>query len=359
MKRLTYISRYSEELSSEEIAEIGRVSAENNAARGISGVLICLNGIFYQIIEGAASQIDEVYKIIIDDPRHSDVVCLKNNPDAKERMFESWSMETFNLDEQDDLILRPIKTLLETLTSSHRILERYTQPTVLDLIYDGVDPLSVPSTKAEKVILVSDIVSFTQFADTLDAEDVVRLVNVFSEIVSDSVQEYGGQINKFMGDGALAYFDGLAADDALEAGLEILRRLEEAREAADESDPLSALYCGIGLAKGIVIEGNLGSESKRDFTIIGDAVNVAARLEALTRRVARWIIFSQSVADALDNRWDIVGSRDYVLKGKREGVKFCSVNRQVARKTKKNHEIIRSIEERLESLSDQPTTANA
>ncbi|MFP4376610.1 MAG: BLUF domain-containing protein [Spirochaetales bacterium] len=356
MKRLTYISRFTNDLSAQEIAEIGRVSAKNNSARGISGVLICLNGIFYQIIEGEAAEIDRVYETILADPRHSDVVCLKNEADAAERIFGEWSMETFNLDEKDDLVLQPVTTLLETLTSSHQILERYTQPTVLDLIYDGVDPLTVPSTKVEKVILVSDIVSFTQFADALEAEEVVRLVNTFSRIVSDAVLEYGGQINKFMGDGALAYFDGLAADDALKAGLSILKRLQQARDSAGDSDPLSVLYCGVGIARGVVIEGNLGSESKRDFTIIGDAVNVASRLEALTRRVPRWIIFSQSVTDALDDSWDVVGSKDYVLKGKREGVRFYSVNRPEALKEKKNAEIIRSIGERIGSLSDRRTS---
>lgn len=97
----------------------------------------------------------------------------------------------------------------------------------------------------------------------------------------------GGVINKLLGDGVLAYFHGESSDGAIRAALELLRRMADFRAEAPEGSPERHLYTGVGLAFGDVYEGNIGAESKQDFTILGNIVNIASRLESMTRPLGR------------------------------------------------------------------------
>ncbi|HEY9704558.1 MAG TPA: BLUF domain-containing protein, partial [Allocoleopsis sp.] len=137
MKRLTYISKLSRNLTSDQIEDIGKVSQVNNARYHITGVLLYSGGIFFQILEGDTEAIDMVYARILTDDRHTEILCLKNEENITERLFPDWSMKTINLDDDIDLLMKPIKTLLNSVTESHRILEKYTQPTIFRIMKQG------------------------------------------------------------------------------------------------------------------------------------------------------------------------------------------------------------------------------
>jgi class 3 adenylate cyclase len=356
MKRLTYISKFERNLSPADIEEIGRVSSRNNQRDGITGVLLCLSGIFFQILEGEEAKIDRLYEKILADPRHTDILCLKMETDVRERMFPKWSMETINLDENNEVLIQPIKTLLQTVTNSHRILEKYTQPTIFKIVKQGIDPLAVRPVNVEKIILFGDIVSFSTFAEKLSAEEVISLVNHYFTICTKIITQKGGEVTKFIGDCVMAYFDGDRGDEALQASLEILNELEILRNCAPENSPLRALYSGIGLAKGQVIEGNIGSSVKKDYTILGDAVNVASRLEALTRSLSRSLLFSEAVKNSTQMPWDFIKVDSYSPKGKSTAIEVYSIENAITRKSRIGLEIPLEIAAYLDRISDREPT---
>ncbi len=353
MKRLTYISKFSRPLSREEIQEIGRVSSQNNHRENVTGVLLCLGGIFFQILEGERERIDRIYERILTDDRHTDILCLKSEVDVEDRMFPDWSMQTINLDENTDILIRPIKALLQTLTESHRILEKYTQPSIFRIINQGINPLTIRPKAVEKIVFFSDIVSFSTFAEKLPVEEVVSLVNSYFSICTAIITQHGGEVTKFIGDCVMAYFDGDRADEAIQASLDILAELEIFRNSSLEGSPSRVLYSGIGLAKGRVIEGNIGSELKKDYTILGDAVNIAARLEALTRQLSQALVFSGDVKNSATKSWNFIWLSDTELKGKSESIDIYSIDDEMTQKSSRGLEIARNIGHYLERVGDR------
>ena len=353
MKRLTYISRFSPNISQEEIEEIGRLSKRNNKQRNITGVLLCLGGMFFQILEGEVEEIDRLYEKILGDTRHTDILCLKSELNVTERLFPEWSMEIINLDENTDLFIQPIKTLLQNVTESHLILKEYTQPTILKIIQQGINPLEVRPKKTEKIVVFSDIVGFSVFADKLPVEHIVFLTDYYLSICSKIISEAGGEVNKFIGDCIMAYFDTDQADEAIQAGLDILLQVATLRSAAEEDSPLKVLYSGIGITKGVVIEGNLGSQVKKDYTIIGDVVNAASRLEALSRTLPRSLVFSEAVKNSTKKTWDFVNMGSYKVKGKIDEIEVYSIDGEITYKSSDRQQLAREITEYLDNIMNQ------
>jgi adenylate cyclase len=152
------------------------------------------------------------------------------------------------------------------------------------------------------VIMITDLRGFTALSDRLPGEEVIELLDDYFDALATPIEKRKGEVLKFMGDGMLAIF--LAADDddfsdssvhALEAATEGLERLDtinQARRATGRSE----LRTGIGLHLGEVIYGNVGAAGRLDFTVIGPAVNLASRIEDLTKRLLRPMLFSSAFA---------------------------------------------------------------
>lgn len=148
------------------------------------------------------------------------------------------------------------------------------------------------------VLWFSDLRDFTGLNERMAAGDLLELLNNYLQLVGDALKAHGGEILKFIGDGVMAYFP---AEDALflpyvtNNAIAAARRLIEDIEAANEAraagghDPVR---CGVGLHVGPVTFGNIGTEDRLDFTVIGPAVNRAARLESLTKQLGVPILAS-------------------------------------------------------------------
>jgi class 3 adenylate cyclase len=325
MKRVTYISRLANPLSIEEIEEIGIISSENNSRADITGFLVYFDKLFFQIIEGNDKKVDDLFAKIGKDSRHHDIIRLKTEYNVEERLFPTWSMRTINLDEEVDELVRPIQILLQAVTESHTIIEQYTQPTVLKILNQGINPLGVSPTRVEKIILFADIISYSTISERMTSGDVFLTLNTYFDVCSRIILGKGGEVNKFLGDGLMAYFDVEQADDCIQACLEIMQELQDLRQNASTDSPLRLLNSGFGLAQGMVIEGNMGSRFKTDFTIIGDAVNTASRLEGLTREVNRSLLLSEPIRHSTKKPWRFISLGEYSLKGKKVNMEVFSI----------------------------------
>jgi len=235
-------------------------------------------------------------------------------------------MKTVRLEESADSMIRPIRTMLNSLARTHYVLERYSPNEVLAGLQRGDNPLEWKLKTSEKVILFSDIFSSTTFAENLTSGQFEKLISTYYEIANRSVVENGGTLSKLTGDGLMAYFDADNATGALNSAIEICRRLEDVRLAAAENDPQRYLYAGLGLTSGTVREGNVGSQHKYDYTLLGDSVNSAARLESVTRKVDALVVFDESVLNRIEKPSALRQLGLYQPKGKSEQLRIYSVN---------------------------------
>ncbi|OBA59486.1 cyclase [Mycobacterium sp. 1100029.7] len=177
--------------------------------------------------------------------------------------------------------------------------------------------------RRQVTVMFVDIRDFTAFAEANTAEDTVARLNVLFDIVVPAVVEAGGHVNKFLGDGALAVFGApnelvAHADAAVSVAVAIRRHVEERFEGA--------LRIGVGINTGVVIAGTIGGGGKLEFTLIGDVVNVAARVEQLTKATGDAILVTGSCVDALTHRPPgLLDRGSHVVKGKSVAVQVYTV----------------------------------
>ena len=165
------------------------------------------------------------------------------------------------------------------------------------------DP-SLGGIEQELTVLFADLRNFTRRCSTQPPQQIVTLLNVFlTEMVEIVEQRYDGMVNKFLGDGFMALFgvgdtsNGHAAQ-AVSAGLEMLESLKKINQylTTQEQDPLAM---GIGIHTGIAVVGSIGSSRRLEYTAIGDTVNVAARVESLTKEVGESLLLTANTQQAL------------------------------------------------------------
>jgi adenylate cyclase len=173
--------------------------------------------------------------------------------------------------------------------------------------------------RREVTVMFVDVRDFASFA-----EDTVARLNALFEIVVPAVVDAGGHVNKFLGDGALAVFGAPNdlvghADSAVSAAM-LIHRLVAERFGG-------ALRIGIGINTGLVIAGTIGGGGKLEFTLIGDTVNVAARVEQLTKTTGDAILLTHHTVDALASRPPELTDRgSHALKGKSAAIQVFSLN---------------------------------
>jgi len=181
--------------------------------------------------------------------------------------------------------------------------------------------------RREVTVMFVDVRDFTPFAEANSAEDTVARLNALFEIVVPAVVDAGGHVNKFLGDGALAVF-GAPNDladhaDAAVAAAVLIHRLVAQRFGGE-------LRIGIGINTGLVIAGTIGGAGKLEFTLIGDTVNVAARVEQLTKTTGDAILLTHHTVDALITRPRGLTSRGFhALKGKSAEVQVFGLDQEI------------------------------
>ncbi|MCR9255635.1 MAG: adenylate/guanylate cyclase domain-containing protein [Alphaproteobacteria bacterium] len=187
--------------------------------------------------------------------------------------------------------------------------------------------------RIRSIVWVSDLRGFTLLADRLAGDEMTALLNAYFEVVVGSILEVGGDVLKFIGDGLLAVFpidrfadEAAAAEAALTAAETALARLDALNadpNALPGIEDWRPLKNGIALHYGDVFFGNVGAPARLDFTVIGRAVNMAARLEALTKGLGRSLVISQPVAELIDRPLADLG--EHALRGVADPVRIYGV----------------------------------
>ena len=186
-------------------------------------------------------------------------------------------------------LTRAFNVMGESLQQKERIQRafgRYASDYVLNALLESPEGTELRGAEREVTVLFADIRSFTRLSEGMKARDVVSLLNEIFQIVSDCILARGGTLDKFIGDSVMAYFGAPVqhpdhATHAVRAAMDMQEAMIE-RNARLGGGGVPA-QIGVGIHTGLVVVGTIGSDRRTDFTAIGDAVNVAHRLEKLAR----------------------------------------------------------------------------
>ena len=221
--------------------------------------------------------------------------------------------------------------LLEDMSQEKRLratMTRYVPPEVADqLMRDGGEALG--GSLQEVTILFSDVRDFTTISEALGPQETVRMLNDYFGVMVDIISDHQGILDKFIGDAIMAVFGAPYpgpddAKNAVNTAVEMLRALDRLNVArADRCEP--EISIGIGLNTGEVLSGNIGSERRMDYTVIGDGVNLAARLESITKRYGAPLLVSEFTAAGVGAQHTLREVDRMRVKGKLEPVRAFEI----------------------------------
>ncbi|NCN05841.1 MAG: adenylate/guanylate cyclase domain-containing protein [Spirochaetales bacterium] len=172
------------------------------------------------------------------------------------------------------------------------ILQVYTKKILSEQALKGEDPTKWIPRRRAVAVLFCDIRGFTNISERLNAEEVVSFLNDFFGRMNGLITKHGGEIDKLMGDSVMAQFP--KPDSAIDAAIDMNRELQAMNRERFVRE-LLRVDIGIGITWGEVIQGNIGTSDRLDYTIVGDTVNVASRLESLTRHYQVQCIVSEDL----------------------------------------------------------------
>lgn len=222
--------------------------------------------------------------------------------------------------------------MIEDISSEKRMkstMSRYMDPGLADQLLTGSDQDILGGRNMTATVLFSDIRGFTTISETLGAQETVRMLNEYFTIMVDCINQKGGMLDKFIGDAIMAGFGIPLAgendeDNAVSAAISMIRELNRWNDLRLAAGKV-ALDMGIGLNTDNVVSGNIGSPKRMDFTMIGDGVNLAARLESACKLYSARILISEFTVARLNGIYRIRDIDDVIVKGKTQPVRIYEV----------------------------------
>jgi adenylate cyclase len=165
------------------------------------------------------------------------------------------------------------------------VFEMYLHPDVLAAVVDDPDGLKLGGQREHLSVLFADIIGFTELAERLEPEPLVAMLNTYMSVMTDVILNSGGVVDKLMGDGIMAFWGPpLKMVNPARAAIDCaLKMLAELKALGGRDERFKNLRIGLGIATGDAIVGNLGGEHHFDYSAVGDTVNLASRIEGLTR----------------------------------------------------------------------------
>jgi len=222
------------------------------------------------------------------------------------------------------------------------MFEKYVPQDLIDSLFANPDSMLVGKNR-NLSILFSDIRSFTTISERLAPDDLVNSLNRYFEIMVDLIMDKNGIVDKYIGDAIMAFFGAPVAyeNDTYNSVLAALDMVDGIARFNKEQIKLGKpeFKTGIGVNYGEVTVGNIGTDKKMDYTVIGDAVNLASRLEGLTKEYGQDLIISETLFDEVKEKIPCRFLDTVAVKGKTKGVKIYSAVKKLDDKQKKAWEV--------------------
>jgi len=204
---------------------------------------------------------------------------------------------------------------------------RYISPPVVDRILTALerDELKLGGQQQEATVAFADIRGFTSMSENMQTDELVKVLNIYLSIVINAVLDHNGMVNKFGGDSVMAVWNAPTPCEehallATKAAIEVQHQIKELQH---NNALLPKIDFGIGINTGIVIAGNMGSEARLEYSVVGDAVNIAARLTSLAEGGKVWI--GSNTFELIKERVVAEELEPLTVKGKREPIKAYEV----------------------------------
>jgi adenylate cyclase len=198
----------------------------------------------------------------------------------------------------------------------------------MKVILANPDLTKVEGQRVVGTVFFSDLRGFTTHCSTCDPEQVVSDINEYLTLATKVIRAHGGTVHKFIGDGVMAVFGDPVpqpdhADRAVAASLEIQREMQRLRGGRSEAE--WEMFVRIGLHSGELVAGDIGSEDMLEYTVMGETVSVAARLEGLNKELGTEILLSADTAEMLDDRFELRALGEVEVRGRPEPLEVLTV----------------------------------
>ena len=209
------------------------------------------------------------------------------------------------------------------------IFQKYVPQELIDRFFANPESMLVGENR-DLSVLFSDIRSFTTISERLPPDELVNSLNRYFSVMVDIIMNRNGIVDKYIGDAIMAFFGAPVKheDDVLQSVLSgiAMSRAVDQFNVEQKRDGKPEFHIGVGINYGVVTVGNIGTERKMDYTVIGDPVNVASRLEGLTKVYHQKVLVSESVVAELDGNVQYRFADTVAVKGKTQGLRIYAVD---------------------------------
>lgn len=215
----------------------------------------------------------------------------------------------FRFDEHrtDELgqLMNSLNNMTEGLLRKEQVektFSRYVSPNVAGSLMNDLEEIHLGGTHVEASVLFADIAGFTSISEGLEPVTINNLLNEYFTLIDQLASKYGGHIDKYIGDCAMILFGAPHADqehslNAVKCAMDIQKRVQEFNHKRQQHGLLTVEFC-IGINSGTMLAGNMGSEKRMEYTVVGNAVNLASRLSSLS--TARQVLVTKTLHDNLE-----------------------------------------------------------
>ena len=210
-----------------------------------------------------------------------------------------------------------------------RAMKQYINTSVVDNIIHEDDEVKLGGQKTELTILMADIRGFTRFSENLDPDEVTKLLNEYFGLMLPIIEEYGGVVNKFIGDAILAVFNEPVKDKmhplkAILCATKMLAALKDLKKKW-KSENKPDIGISIGINTGMAFIGNIGTPNHLEYTVIGDTVNVASRIEAQNRQFNTQLLISESTYECVKDFVDVIKISSVEIRGREKHMNIYEI----------------------------------
>ena len=214
-----------------------------------------------------------------------------------------------------------------------KAMGKYLSTEVMQNVVENIDNIELGGKRADITVLFADIRNFTSISENMDANSVTMILNEYFSALVPIIEEYGGVLNKFMGDAVLAIFGEPKKTDnhaleAVQCAFKMLKKVKHLQDKwMDEGKP--KIEIGIGISSGEAFIGNIGSQERLEYTVIGDTVNTASRIENYNKVYKTNFLISEETYKRVKNHVDVITINNVMIRGKASKMTIYEVIRLV------------------------------